>query len=162
LTTRTLGFALLLLVVVLTGTPAWAHDERISSSSVEVRPHEVLWAVDVGVAGLEKVVRLPAGELELTEAQLQDAKSDIDAYLLECLKVEINGKAVEAEAGALEPVYATVVGSSKQYISYARQHFRFPSSTAVERVQLSSTLFLTILRNHQSALTVTWGGTQKI
>ena len=57
------------------------------------RPHEVLWAVDVGVAGLEKVVRLPAGELELTQAQLQDAKSDIDAYLLECLKVEINGAA---------------------------------------------------------------------
>jgi hydrogenase/urease accessory protein HupE len=129
---------------------------------VEVRPHEVLWAVDVGVAGLEKVVRLPAGELKLTETQLQDAKSDIDAYLLECLKVEINGKAVEAEAGALEPVYATVVGSSKQYISYARQHFRFPSSANVERVQLSSTLFLTILRNHQSALTVTWGGAQKI
>jgi len=129
---------------------------------VEVRPHEVLWAVDVGTAGLEKVVRLPAGELELTESQLQDAKSDIDAYLLECLKVEINGKAVEAEVGALEPVYASVVGSNKQYISYARQHFRFPSTADVQSVLLSSTLFLTVMRNHQSALTISWGSAQKV
>src|SRR6202022_4567411 len=73
---------------------------------VEIKSNEVLGTVEVRVAGLEKVVRLPAGELELTPAQLQESKSDIDAYLLECLKVQINGKEVEAEPGALEPVHA--------------------------------------------------------
>ncbi|HMC08028.1 MAG TPA: hypothetical protein VKL22_01710, partial [Actinomycetota bacterium] len=108
---------------------------------MEIKPNEVLWTVDVGVAGLEKVVRLPAGELELTVDQLQEAKSDIDAYLLECLKVEINGNPVEAEAGGLEPLYASTVATGQKYISYARQHFRFRSPIEVKRVQLSSALF---------------------
>ena len=81
-------------MLVLFAGSASAHDERFSTSKVEIKPNEVLWTVDVGVAGLEKVIRLPAGELELTEAQLQAAKSDIVAYLLECLKVEINGNSV--------------------------------------------------------------------
>ena len=114
------------------------------------------------MAGLEKVVRLPAGELELTVDQLQEAKSDIDAYLLECLKVEINGSPVEAEAGALEPVYASTVATGQKYISYARQHFRFRSTTEVKRVQLSSALFFTVIRNHQAAVIVSWGGAQKV
>jgi hydrogenase/urease accessory protein HupE len=129
---------------------------------VEINPHEILWTVDVGVAGLEKVIRLPAGELELTDAQLQESKADIDAYLQECLKVTINGTEVEAEAGALEPVYAATVATGQKYISYARQHFRFPSTAEVKRVQLSSALFFTVIRNHQSAVIVSWAGVQKI
>jgi len=149
-------------LVLLAGLVAWAHDERFSTSRVEIKPHEVLWTVDVGVAGLEKVIRLPAGELNLTEAQLQASKADIDAYLLECLKVSINDTEAEAEAGALEPVYAETVATGQKYISYARQHFRFPSTAEVTRVQLSSALFFTVIRNHQAAVVVSWGGVQKI
>ena len=153
---------LALFVVLTAWSVASAHDERFSASRVEIKSNEVLWTVDVGVAGLEKVVRLPAGELELTPAQLQESKSDIDAYLLECLKVQINGKEVEAEPGALEPVHAATVATGQKYISYARQHFRFPSAAEVKRVQLSSTLFFTVIRNHQAAVIVSWGGVQKI
>jgi hydrogenase/urease accessory protein HupE len=157
---RALALALLLVVVV--GTPAGAHDERFSASKVEIRPNEVNWTVDVGTAGLEKVVRLPAGELHLTEAELQEAKPDIVAYLLENLKVEINGTPVEAEPGDLEPVHDAWAGTGQRYISYARQHFRFRSTVPIKRVQLSSAIFLTLTRNHHSALTVTWGGAQKV
>ena len=153
---------LALFVVLVAWSAASAHDERFSASRVEIKSNEVLWTVDVGVAGLEKVVRLPAGELELTPAQLQESKSDIDAYLLECLKVQINGSEVEAEPGALEPVYGATVASGQRYISYARQHFRFSSTAEVKRVQLSSTLFFTVIRSHQSAVIVSWGGVQKI
>jgi hydrogenase/urease accessory protein HupE len=149
------------LLVLVAVAVASAHDERFSTSKVEVKPNEVLWTVDVGVAGLEKVIRLPAGELELTEAQLQAAKPDVIAYLLECLKVEINGNSAEAEPGALEPVYATGTTGQK-YISYARQHFRFPSTAEVKRVQLSSALFFTVIRNHQAAVIITWGSAQKV
>src|SRR5215831_7952699 len=157
--TRALVLATLL--VLLAGAVASAHDERFSSSKVEIKPNEVLWTVDVGVAGLEKVVRLPAGELELTEAQLQAAKSDIAAYVLDSLKVEINGNPVEGEAGALEPVFATGTTGQK-YISYARQHIRFPSTSEVKRVQISSALFFTVIRNHQSAVIISWGPIQKV
>ena len=44
------------LVVLLTGTVASAHDERFSTSRVEIGPNEVVWTVDVGMAGLEKVI----------------------------------------------------------------------------------------------------------
>ena len=129
---------------------------------MEIKPNEVLWTVDVGVAGLEKVIRLPAGELELTDAQLQESKADIDAYLTECLKVSVNGTEVEPEIGALEPVYAATVATGQKYISYARQHFRFPSTAEVKQVQLSSTLFFTVIRNHQAAIIVSWAGEQRI
>jgi hydrogenase/urease accessory protein HupE len=154
--------ALGLLVGLAAAAPAGAHDERFSASRVEVRGNEVLWTVDVGIAGLEKVVRLPAGELKLTEEQLQEAKNDIVAYLLECLKVEINGKAVEPEVEALEPLHAILVATGAKYISYARQRFRFKADTEVRRFQLSVTLFLTITRSHHAALTVAWGGPPKL
>ena len=150
------------MLLLYAGSAAWGHDERFSASRVEIKPNEILWTVDVGVAGLEKVVRLPAGELELTEAQLQQSKGDIVAYLLECLKVDINGSSVEGEAGALEPIYAVTVATGQKYISYARQHFRFRSTAEVKHVQLSSSLFFTVIRNHQAALIVSWGGAQKV
>ena len=152
----------MLLLGLLAAGPAWAHDERFSASKVEVRGNEVLWTVDVGVAGLEKVVKLPAPELKLTEEQLQDAKNDIVAYLQECLKVEINGKPVEPEVGALEPLYAPLVATGEKFISYARQHFRFKADGEVKRVQLAVTLFLNLTRSHHAALTVTWAGPPKI
>ena len=155
--TRTLVFV----VVLLTGTTAWAHDERFSSSNVAIRPNEVVWTVDVATDGLQKVVKLPAATLELTEAQLQEAKSEIVAYLLESLKVEINGVLVEAEPGTLGPLYETQA-SGKKYISYARQQFRFRSATEVKRVKLSATLFLAVTNNHHAAMLVWWGGSQKL
>jgi hydrogenase/urease accessory protein HupE len=158
--TRTLALALFLVLVI--GTLAWAHDERFSASKVDIRPNEVDWTVDVGTAGLEKVVRLPESERNLTEPMLQEAKPDIVAYLLEVLKVEINGKPVEAEPGAIEPVYADLTGKREQYISYTRQHFRFRSETEIKSVKLSAALFLSITKNHHTALTVSWGGSQKV
>jgi hydrogenase/urease accessory protein HupE len=112
----------------------------------------------VATDGLQKIVKLPAETLKLTEAQLQEAKPDIVAYLLECIKVEINGVSVEGEPGPLEPVYETIASSGEKYISYARQQFRFRSATEVQRVQLSATFFLAVTNNHHAALLVSWGG----
>ena len=126
-----------------------------------MRQHEVLWTVDVATEGLAKVVRLPANPFKLSDAELQDAKIDIVAYLLECLKVEINGDSVEAEPGALQPVYDKAVATGEQYISYARQQFRFRSTAEVKQVKLSAALFLTLTNNHHAALTLSWSGIQR-
>jgi hydrogenase/urease accessory protein HupE len=115
----------------------------------------------VATQGLEKVLKLPADALKLTEPQLQEAKRDIVAYLLECIKVEINGVSVEAVPGTMEPVYDTLVGSGEKYISYARQQFRFPSSTPINRVTLSAAFFLTVTSQHHASLTVSWNGVQR-
>ncbi|HKW90962.1 MAG TPA: HupE/UreJ family protein [Methylomirabilota bacterium] len=128
---------------------------------MEVRQNEVIWTVEVATQGLEKVLKLPAQATKLTESQLQAMKSEIVAYLLESLKVEINGAPVEAEPGALGPVYDTLVGSGEKYIAYARQQFRFPSTTEVKRVTLSAALFLTVTSQHHAALTVSWNGAQR-
>src|SRR5437867_2580570 len=104
------AFTLAGLLLVLTGTAAWGHDERFSSSKIEVKQNEIDWTVDVGVAGLEKVVRLPEKEINLTETQLQESKPDVVAYLIENLKADINGSPVEPEPGALEPVYDAWAG----------------------------------------------------
>jgi len=129
---------------------------------VEVSQNEVLWRVDVPIGGLAKVVKLPADDpLKITDAQLQEARSDIVAYLLEVLKVEINGNPVEAEPGALQPVYDTIVGSGEKFIGYARQEFRFRSAAEVKQVKLAAALFLTLTNNHHAALTVSWNGVQK-
>jgi hydrogenase/urease accessory protein HupE len=143
------------------GTAAWAHDERFSASNVDVKDNEVIWTLDVATVGLEKVLKLPAPALKLTEPQLQEMKGDIVTYLLGSLKVEINGVSVEAEPGTLEPVYDTLVASGEKYIAYARQQFRFRSATKVERVTLSAALFLTVTSQHHAALTVSWNGAQR-
>jgi hydrogenase/urease accessory protein HupE len=158
---RTRALLLALVLVLLTGPAAWAHDERFSASNVEVKGNEVIWTVEVATQGLEKVMRLPAPALKLTEPQLQEMKGDLVSYLLECLKVEINGVSVEAEPGTLEPVYDTLVGTGEKYISYARQQFRFRSATEVKRVTLSAALFLTVTKQHHAALTVSWNGAQR-
>ncbi|MBI1847417.1 MAG: hypothetical protein HYR86_10645, partial [Candidatus Rokubacteria bacterium] len=155
--TRALAFV----VVLLIATTAWAHDERFSASKVEIRPNEVLWAVDVATDGLQKVVKLPAATLKLTEPQLQETKADIVDYLLQNLTVEINGVSVEGEPGPLAPVYETLA-SGETYISYARQQFRFRSAAEVKRVQLSAKFFLAITNNHHAALTVSWGAGQRV
>ena len=76
--------------------------------------------MDVATEGLAKVVRLPANPFKLSEAELQDAKSDIVAYLLECLKVEINGDSVEAAPGALQPVYDELIRQAARPLFLAR------------------------------------------
>jgi len=50
--------------LALTGGRAVAHDETVSSSDVVVEGGTVVWRVDVGVAGLAKVVHLPEAVTE--------------------------------------------------------------------------------------------------
>jgi beta-xylosidase len=53
------------LLLLATGAAAWAHDEKFSSSRVDVKDNGVTWSVDVSMQGLERVLTLPAGPVEL-------------------------------------------------------------------------------------------------
>lgn len=133
-----------------------AHDEKLSVSRIEVRDDGVVWTVDVSLQGLEKVLKLPAEPIDLSDSQFLGMKDDIVKYLRTCMGVTINGAAVEGEAGALEPVYETFIATGEKIIAHARQVFRYPSSAPVKRVALSGAFFATRTPNHHAVLNVSW------
>jgi hydrogenase/urease accessory protein HupE len=133
-----------------------AHDEKLSVSRVEVRDDGVVWTVDVSLQGLEKVLKLPAEPIDLSDSQFRGMKDDIVKYLRTCMAVTINGAAVEGEAGALEPLYETFIATGEKVIAHARQVFRYPSPAPVKRVELTGAFFSTKTPNHHAVLNVSW------
>lgn len=146
---------------LLAAGSAWAHDEKFSSSHVEVKEDAVVWRVDVALQGLQKVFDLPADPLDLTERQFQGLKPEIVRYLRTCMKVRLNGVPVEPEPGALEPVYETFIASGEKYIAHARQTFRFAAPAPVRRVELAGAFFKVYTDQHHAVLVVSWDGAQK-
>ena len=146
---------------LLAGASAFAHDEKLSVSRVEIRPGEVVWTIDVALQGLQKVLEFPADPIDLSERQLQGMKSAITQYLSKCLSVEINGTSAPLEAGALEPLYETFIASGEKYIAHARQQFLARNASPVKTVKISLAIFSTLTDRHEAVLNVAWGGPPK-
>src|SRR4029453_8252759 len=58
-----------------------AHDEMVSASRLQISKHEAIWDVDVGLLGLEKVMKFPAGSAEISESQLHSMRDQVAQYL---------------------------------------------------------------------------------
>lgn len=153
--------SLAVLLALAGGAAAWAHDEKSSVSRIDVSGHGIVWRVDVSIVGLEKVLKLPADPIDLSESQLQGLKGDIVAYLKTCMKVEINGKAAEPEAGALEPVYEPFIATGEKYIAHARQEMKFTSPDEIRKATLSAAFFRTKTDEHHAVLDISWGGSTR-
>jgi len=136
------------------------HDEKSSSSRVQVRDDGVTWAVDLSLQGLSTVLPLPADPVDLSERRLQAFQPEIVKYLRTCMTLKINGTRVEGEPVQLEPVYETFVASGEKYIAHFWITFRYPSAAKVETVDLSAAFFATRTREHRAVLSVTWDGGQ--
>ena len=136
------------------------HDEKLSVSRVEVKADGVVWTVDVALQGLEKILKLPADPIDLSERQLQGMKDEIVAYLRTCMKAEIDGARIEPEAETLEPVYETFIATGEKYIAHARQRFRF-AAPSVTRATLYGAFFRTVTDRHEAVITVSWNGAQR-
>src|SRR5215831_6412531 len=93
------------LAILLLPAVARAHDETVSSSDVRIDDRLLTWRVDVGTAGLAKVVKLPASEAELDDRDLARAAPAIGAYLARGLRIQIDGREVAATLGPVEPRY---------------------------------------------------------
>jgi hydrogenase/urease accessory protein HupE len=152
------GTALLLFAC---GSAAWAHDEKFSVSRIEIKEDGLTWSVDVSLQGLEKLLKLPADPVDLSESQFQGMKADIVAYLRTCMKVEINGGLVDPEAGTLAPLYERYVASGEMVIAHARQEFRFPSAKPVKNVALHGAFFATKTDQHHAVLNIAWNGAKR-
>ena len=147
---------------LLAGASAWAHDEKLSVSRVDVKDDAVVWTVDVALRGLEKILKLPADPLDLSERQLQGMKDEIVRYLRACIKVEIDGRLTDPEPGTLEPLYETFIASGEKYIAHARQQFRFRTERPPKSIKLSAAFFTTVTDAHQAVLNISWSGPPRI
>ncbi|HZE99485.1 MAG TPA: HupE/UreJ family protein [Planctomycetota bacterium] len=150
-----------LLFVLSTSAAALAHDEKFSSSRVEVKDDVLTWAVDVSLQGLGTVLTLPAPAIDLTERQLQAFKPEILKYLRSCMRVQVNGVELEPEDGALEPVYETFVASGEKYIAHFWQTFRYRSTAKISDAVLSGAFFATRTEQHHAILVVSWDGAKR-
>ncbi|MFN3485157.1 MAG: HupE/UreJ family protein [Planctomycetota bacterium] len=143
--------------LVLTALPPAAHDEKLSSSLLEVLENRVVWRVDVGVPALERVgVEFPAAPVDLSEEHLREREPEIVRYLKSCIALEIDGVPVEPEAGELSPVYEPFLATGEPYIARVRQEFIFHAPGGIRRVKASLAFFATATRSHRALVSVRW------
>ncbi len=147
----------LALGLLLWALPAFAHDETVSTSDVRIVDRTVVWRVDVGMGGLEKVVKLPATGADLTEKQLAEGKAAIAAYVARGLTIEIDGKPVVAQPGGLEPRYEPFLATGEPYIARVVQELRFDADQPIGKVRARVAFFSDITSQHRAMITVRWG-----
>ncbi len=149
------------LLLLASGAAAWAHDEKFSSSRVDVKDDAVVWSVDVSVQAIGTVVPLPANPLDLSEREFEALRPEILRYLKTCMAVKINGVAVEPEPGPTEPVRETSVTSGEKYIAHFWQSFRYRAPSRPATVSLSGAFFSTRTGEHHAILVVSWDGAKR-
>lgn len=150
--------ALIVALVLAAAAPALAHDETVSTSDVTVAGDTLTWKVDVGVAGLEKVVTLPRPEAELTVADLETAKPAVAAYLTRGLTVRLNGAASVAEIGAIEPRWEPSTITGQPVISRVALLLRYRASQPIRRADSRVAFFSDLTKQHRAVITVRWNG----
>jgi hydrogenase/urease accessory protein HupE len=150
-------FIISLILLSLPLSSLLAHDEMVSASQLQISKHEAIWDVDVGLLGLEKVMRLPAGSAELSESQLQSMRDQVAQYLGDRLSMEINGRATTPTIGPLEPIYEPFLLTGEPYIARVRQKFRFHTAEEITRLGLEFRFFAELTTQHRAVVNVRWG-----
>jgi hydrogenase/urease accessory protein HupE len=141
---------------------ARAHDESVSASDIRIEERQVLWKVDVGLAGLAKVVDFPrspsAGELAaLDEAEVLSRRDEIGAYLARGLQVFLDGQETRATLGALEPRREALTPGGPLQITRVALELRFASADPIEQVRARLGLFSDLTSTHRAVLKIRWG-----
>jgi hydrogenase/urease accessory protein HupE len=140
---------------------AEAHDEKVSTTQVVVSGRSLTLSVDVGLIGLEKVVRLPAPPAQITEAEIDSVRDEIVAFLRTGLAVSVNGRLVIPEKGKLSPIYEPFILSGEPYIARVRQEFRVSAEDEIRNVGLVVRFYSDITDQHRAVIQVRWGDSQR-
>jgi hydrogenase/urease accessory protein HupE len=141
--------------------PARAHDESVSASDIVIDDRQVLWKVDVGLAGLAKVVDFgrpaSAGEVVLVEeGEIAARKEAIAAYLGRGLQLFIDGQLVPASVVGLRPLRETLEPGGPPRITRVSLELRFASPRPAEVVRARIGLFSDLTSSHRAVLKVRW------
>jgi hydrogenase/urease accessory protein HupE len=141
----------LVLVTLAVLAPAVrAHDESVSTSDVEIREHEIVWKADLGVAGLAKVVALPAPERPTTAA------AAIGAFVQQALQVRANGTLLNGQLGPLETIQEPTSGTTPE-LGRVVQTVVFRSDAPITQVTARVAFFSKITQQHRALIRVRWG-----
>lgn len=132
------------------------HDENVSATRVRVEERSLVLSVDVGLDGLQKVVRLPAEPADLSEAQLESARAAIVDAVTRWVRVTVNGRPAALEAGALEPMYEPIGGIGEPAISRVRLHLTARVGEPIGAVDLSLDFFSGLTSRHRALVAVSW------
>ncbi len=141
-------------LVALGSSVAQAHDETVSASEVLVSDHEVIWKVDVGVAGLGKALKFAQPALGVGD--LDAEKVAIARYLSQALVVEINGKTVKADPADIVPQFETDLLSGKPGLARVIQDLRFISDTPISQVRAQVNFFGELTTQHRALIKLRW------
>ncbi len=143
---------------------ARAHDESVSASDVVIEDRQVIWRVDVGLAGLAKVIDFgrpaTAGELALVEAsEIEARKAAIGAYLQRGLQVFLDGQPqpTPATLGALAPLREVLEPGGPPGITRVSLELRYASPRPLQEVRARIGLFSDLTSTHRAVLKVRWG-----
>jgi hydrogenase/urease accessory protein HupE len=145
---------------LLAAAPVRAHDESVSSSDIVVEGARVTWTVDVGLAGLAKVVALSRSP-DVVEragvplAELEDRRQAITRYLSGQVAVRLDGQQVAARPGALRPLYETVAGNPA--ITRVALALEFEAPGVVDRLEARVGFFADLTRSHRAVIRIQWG-----
>jgi hydrogenase/urease accessory protein HupE len=156
---RRFGLTLGVLLVCLAGArEARAHDETVSTSFVEVGEREVRWQVDVGVAGLGKVVTLPAPEGRLRPGDLEAVRAPIADALARGVGVRADGVELRGVPTTLEPLMEPDATSGAPTLARVAQTFVFAAPSPIKSLTLRVSLFSELTKSHRAVVRVLWGG----
>jgi hypothetical protein len=145
------------LISLMATSSAHGHDEKVSSSTVEVIGRQVRWKVDVGVAALAKVVSLPAPEGQLRPEQLVPVRAAIAAAIGRGLAVKVNGQVVPPVADTLEPQLEPPPAGGAPVLTRVVQTFVFHAPADIESLSLRVAFFSEQTSNHRALVRVIWG-----
>jgi hydrogenase/urease accessory protein HupE len=144
-----------------------AHDESVSASDLVIEDQQLVWKLDVGLAGLAKVIDFgrPAagGELAfIEEAAIAAHRQAIGDYLQRGLQVFLDGQLVPARVGALTPLRESLEPGGPPRITRVSLELRFspPGSAApraIQQVRARLGLFSDLTSVHRAVLKVRWG-----
>jgi hypothetical protein len=135
---------------------ARAHDETVSTSTVRITDREVLWKVDVGMAGLAKVVPLPVAQGRLRAEDLAIVRAPIAAALERGLGLRVERKDLHPVAAALAPVWEPSLEGPGDSLTRVTQTFVFTSPIPITTVTLQVRFFSELTQRHRAVVRVFW------
>jgi hydrogenase/urease accessory protein HupE len=143
-----------------------AHDESVSASDLVIEDRQLVWKLDVGLAGLAKVVDFgraaTGGELALIEeAEIAAHRQAISDYLQRGLQVFLDGQAVSAQVGGLTPLRESLQPGGPPRITRVSLELRFSTQLGapqtIQQVRVRLGLFSDLTSVHRAVLKVRWG-----
>jgi hydrogenase/urease accessory protein HupE len=150
--TRKAWLLALLAMVVFWSTRAFAHDEMVSASRVEVGDRAIVWKVDIGIDGLRKVIPLPQGDLG--EAALDERRDAIAGYLLGALAITADGRPLAGKASRVDPIYEPSIVTGAPRVARVLVELVFTSPESIRAARAKVSFFSEVTSVHRAVIAI--------